>query len=99
MAATSRAASTSHFRKLTLVYFFDNASKVGAIMWHGPHLKQLNDMTLYETDANSPCRMEVDDLFETMKYEHWQIGVAYGKLFFGFGKNLVEIRYRLEMNN
>lgn len=36
--ATSRAASTSHFKKLTLAYCLDNASKTGAIMWHGPHL-------------------------------------------------------------
>lgn len=42
MAATSRAASTSHFKKLTPVYFFDNASKIGAIVWQGPHLFQVS---------------------------------------------------------
>lgn len=43
--ATSRAASTSHFRKLTPVCCLDNASKTGAIMWHGPHLRETHQGT------------------------------------------------------
>jgi len=36
--AISFAWSTSHFRKLTLVYCFESDSKNGAMAWHGPHL-------------------------------------------------------------
>jgi len=35
---TAAAASTSHFRKLTLGYWADSFSKKGAIAWHGAHL-------------------------------------------------------------
>ena len=41
-AATSRAASTSHLRKLTLMYFLESASNAGAIIWQGPHLKYIS---------------------------------------------------------
>lgn len=36
--AISWAASTSHLRKLTVLYCFESASKVGAMAWQGPHL-------------------------------------------------------------
>ncbi len=38
LPATSFAWSTSHLMKLTFGYCLDKASKVGAIIWQGPHL-------------------------------------------------------------
>jgi hypothetical protein len=38
--ATSLAASTSHLKKFIFGYCLDSASKVGAMAWHGPHLRR-----------------------------------------------------------
>ena len=40
--ATSFAASTSHFKKFTFVCALARASKTGAIIWHGPHLRRMH---------------------------------------------------------
>ena len=66
LLATSLAASTSHLRKLTVGYCFASNSNVGAIAWHGPHLRAglshfLAEYT--ETRRNIvPCCVEVYDL-------------------------------------
>lgn len=61
---TSLAASTSHLRKLTFLYCFERASKVGAMAWQGPHLEHSlsRGSKGWQTESGSPRRVEVDDL-------------------------------------